>query len=212
MKKAFASILSCDILRVHEEIQKLWDAGIRRLHIDLMDGVVTDKIFLGEDAVKRIKEGFPEMEIECHLMVCNPLNTIKNLELQELSCVIVHMTPCLKEVATYMRMHNGKLGIAISPDEELEEIYIPENTEKILIMGVPPGRGGQKMLPDTGKRIRKVRDAYKNMIFGVDGGVNIETIESVIDADDFVIGSCLFKEEDPEQVYVRIQEILLRSE
>ncbi|KAI5184338.1 ribulose-phosphate 3-epimerase [Nematocida homosporus] len=207
MKRIYASILNCDLLAIGAEIERLVAAGIKRLHLDLMDGAVTGKIFLGEEIVKQIGERFPELEIECHLMVQNPLNCIKNLELSRLSHVIVHTNPQMAEVAQYMKMHGGKLGVAISPGEVLDKLYIPETASKILIMGVVPGRGGQKMLSCTTERLREAKDKYADVVFGVDGGVNLETIVDVISADDFVLGSCLFNS-DTTEVCDKIREIL----
>ncbi|OAG29449.1 ribulose-phosphate 3-epimerase [Nematocida displodere] len=200
MKKLWGSVLECDLLNLRGEIQRLEASGVSALHLDIMDGVMVNEIFMGEEVVRRISAEFPNLEIECHLMVHNPLNTIKNLNLTRISTVIVHNNTQMPEISAYMALHKGRLGVAVSSVDVLEEMYIPVNTVKILVMGVAPGKGGQALLPDTARRIARAREAFKDIKIGVDGGVNLETLPSLIQADEFVIGSFLFAGDMPETV------------
>ncbi|KAI5180388.1 ribulose-phosphate 3-epimerase [Nematocida sp. AWRm80] len=187
-----ASILSCNLLEIKQEIERLVEIGIKELHIDIMDGVLVNNIFLGEEFLRRIVEEFPGLEIECHLMVSNPLNTIKNLDLSKIRMIIVHNNPYMEEISIYLKNQKAQLGIGISPMDTFEDITVPSNTSKILIMGVCPGRGGQKMLKNTPERIAEAKRRYPGLVIGVDGGINTDTISQVKQADEFVLGSCLW--------------------
>lgn len=207
-KKVFASLLSCNILRIEKEIEKIQVAGIKRLHIDIMDGVFTQNIFLGEEAVNRICKRFPEMEIECHLMVSNPMRVLENIDIENVKRVLVHTECCTQEIAAYVQKRKGCLGIAISPDQSINTSYVPENTDKILIMGVYPGAGGQKILSCTKDRVLETKKKYPGLLIGVDGGINTETIRDFLEADEFVLGSCLFKQDtSPKIVFDKINDI-----
>ncbi|KAI5188614.1 ribulose-phosphate 3-epimerase [Nematocida sp. AWRm77] len=192
-KKIWASILSCDLLCIDKEIERLKSLGIEALHIDIMDGALVPKVFLGEDFVQKIVEKFPELEIECHLMVCNPLNAFKNMNLDAINRVIVHNSLYMQDVGAYLQTHKCALGVAIAPHDDPEAVFIPAKTDKILTMGVMPGFGGQRLLPDTHIRLAQARKRWPQCVHGVDGGVNAGTIKGVLEADEFVLGSCLFQ-------------------
>jgi len=199
------------MLNIREEIKRLQEIGIRSLHIDIMDGVLVEKIGFSEEVANKIAEDFPDLEIECHLMVCNPLNTVKNLALDKIRRVIVHNNLHMQEVGLFLSQRSVSFGVAVSPHDRPEEIAFPKNTEKILVMGVLPGKGGQAMLPDTPRRLRHVKEMLPHKVYGIDGGVNKHTIGTVSDADEFVLGSCLFSK-DPGKALREVEDALANAE
>lgn len=205
--KVWASVLSSDLLHLRGAIEQLKEAGITALHLDLMDGALVPQIFLGEEFVRRVASEFPEMEIECHLMVCNPLNTVKNLDLSQIKRVIVHHNAHMEELALYLQQFRCGLGVALSPHDDIEGVAVPGSAEKILTMGVTPGVGGQRLLPDTAARLARARERWPDCRHGVDGGVNPHTLAELLAADEFVLGSCLFRD-GPSEVLAAISQVL----
>lgn len=192
-KGVFASILSCNTLEIGSEIKRLLQMGIKKIHLDLMDGHFVEKIFLGEDIINQIAKEYKDVEIECHLMVSDPLKVIKNLDVDFINSVIIHQKEKILEIKEYLRGSSCKLGIAVLHEKDIQDLlrYRVE-IDKILVMGVSPGRGGQAMLDGTKGLVSALKRANTNWIVGVDGGVNMRTFENVQEADDIVLGSCIY--------------------
>ena len=102
---------------------------------------------------------------------------------------------------------NGiKAAIAISPDTSIEEIkeYIPY-VHMILVMTVIPGKGGQKLIPETLEKVANLKkyitENNYDIDIEVDGGINGETAEkakeagaNVLVAGSFILNATSFKE------------------
>ncbi|KAI5190052.1 ribulose-phosphate 3-epimerase [Nematocida minor] len=200
IKKVFGSILSCDVLSMQSEIDRLVRMGIKGLHLDLMDGHFVERVFLGEDIINRIVVKNPDMFVECHLMVSSPLNSIKHLDISRIDRIVVHQREKLPEISEYIGSSGCKLGLAVVNEKEIEGISSTDKLkiDKILIMGVPVGEGGQKMLSKTKEMIEFATRRHKDLLIGVDGGVNLSTLGEVQLADEIVLGSCLFSENGEE--------------
>ena len=107
-----------------------------------------------------------------------------------------------------------KAGIALNPatplcaiDEVLGEV------DKILIMSVNPGFGGQSFLPFSLSKIQRLRQKLETLNLNqveieVDGGISPETIGLVLSAgaNVFVAGSAIFYSEDYEKTIRQMRE------
>ena len=98
---------------------------------------------------------------------------------------------------------NCQAGLVFNPGTPLQALdYVLEKIDVILIMSVNPGFGGQKFIPTTLEKIRKVRkiidESGRKIRLQVDGGINKDNIKSIADAgaDTFVAGSAVFDVED----------------
>ena len=87
----------------------------------------------------------------------------------------------------YIKENNCKVGLAIKPNTNLEDIYefLPY-IHMCLVMTVEPGKGGQKLIKAT---VDKVRDLKKyindnniEIDIEVDGGINLVTANTVKEA------------------------------
>ena len=69
-------------------------------------------------------------------------------------------------------------------------------------MTVEPGKGGQKLIPETIEKIRKLKEyIYQNNLetfIEADGGINTENAAILKDAgvDIMVVGSCIINSDD----------------
>lgn len=201
MKELFVSLLDCDFLRVGEEMQEAERAGVHNIHIDIMDGHFVDRICIGEAIANRITEEYREMSYEVHLMVEHPARVIDNLEVGNVECVIVHCeAEGVERAMERIRKREVGVGLAISPDTEITEDVkrMARRADKVLVMGVRPGSGGQKMVEGTGDRVRELK--REGVAVGVDGGVNEESIGAVAEGDSFVVGSAFFRAGDKKKL------------
>jgi ribulose-phosphate 3-epimerase len=92
-------------------------------------------------------------------------------------------------------------GIAVNPETRPD--FIPGllgKIERVLVMTVHPGFGGQKLMPDQLEKIALIRSILGNdRLIEVDGGVNQETARDVIQAgaDVLIAGNAIFAQPDP---------------
>lgn len=191
-----ASLLSCDLLNIESEIKLLKEAGINSVHIDVMDGHFVPNIAFGIDIIKQIAR-IPDLCITVHLMMDNPEQFIDVISYYNVDYLIVHTENSRNVDALIERIKSKdiKCGIAINPQTQVSSIrrYL-EKSDFALIMGVHPGFGGQTLIPSTLKKIQQIKNIKQDIIVGIDGGINANTISLVNKEkpDILVVGSYLF--------------------
>ena len=94
-------------------------------------------------------------------------------------------------------------GVAINPATPLEAIeWVLGDVEQVLVMSVNPGFGGQKFIPTTLPKLRRLKTlrSEENYRFSieVDGGIDESTIAKAwhAGAEKFVAGSAVFGKSD----------------
>lgn len=190
--------VSTSILNVEKEncIQTFYNletAGTDYFHIDVMDGK-----FVENNTVELMTEyseylnSITNIPLDVHLMVEDVKSFIKSFIIFEPRNITIHYEAAknkeeLMDWIKYIKENNCKIGISIKPNTDVEKIYefLPY-VHTVLIMTVEPGKGGQKLIPETIDKIRKI---YKYISINnlevdieVDGGINQENIESIKEA------------------------------
>ncbi len=173
------------------------------LHVDLMDGVYVDNKNFDIDSLQDLfKDNTKPMDI--HMMVNRPSKYLDKILSLYPDCVYIHpkTEPGALGILNNLAMHEIKRGIVINPDEEVKDFvhYFPY-IDRVLLMSVTPGAGGQKFLEKTSKKLDKLL-AYKNennFEIYIDGGINESTIKEVSKADGVVSGSFICKSKDFEK-------------
>ena len=195
------SMLSADFNRLGEQFKTLEEAGIKWLHIDVMDGMFVPNISLGVPVIKSIRKE-SNLYFDVHLMVEEPIRYIEEFVKAGADIITVHYEAC-KDLDATLKMiaDNGvKSAVSIKPktDTEVLKPYL-DRIDMILLMSVEPGFGGQSYMPESTDRLRELRkminESGREIDLEVDGGVNDETIHTVLDAGANVIvaGSAVFK-------------------
>jgi ribulose-phosphate 3-epimerase len=114
------------------------------------------------------------MFLDVHLMMYNPFDYIERFIEAGADRLTFHFeaTEDVEETLEYIRRCNIKAGLAFSPDTSLSMIpkYL-NKCDRILIMTVNPGFGGQSLIPTVLQKIRVIHDLYPSLPICVDGGV-----------------------------------------
>ncbi len=190
LKKAISPSLMCaDFLRLGEELTALEKQGIEYLHVDVMDGVFVQNYTLGTDFVKKIK-GACSIPLDLHLMIEEPERKLAWFDFGEGDYVSVHYEACrhVQAALSAIRARGAKAMIALNPATPLSvlEELLPD-LDGVLIMTVNPGFSGQKLIPQTLDKIRRLRTwlddcGYGHVDIECDGNVSFENAKKMSEA------------------------------
>jgi len=209
MKKRIISpsLLSANFTRLKEDIKKVEVLGVNRLHLDIMDGHFVPNLTFGPFIINDIRQ-ITKSHLETHLMIENPHKYLADYIKAGSDTLIIHYEASnnIKKDLTYIRDNNVLAGIAINPDTDPHDLlpYL-DYIDYILIMSVFPGFGGQSFIEKTLETMRYLSNLTEksNIIIGVDGGVNIKTIDDVYKTgiDITIVGSGLYGAKNLKERY-----------
>ena len=212
------SILSADFNRLGEQIKILEKENVKVLHVDVMDGDFVPSISFGMPVIKSIRKE-SEMFFDVHLMVTEPERYLTEFRKCGADSITVHAEACkdLEGALRTIRELGAKVGLSIKPKTPVSEIaHLLKDVDMVLIMTVEPGFGGQKYIEACTEKIQEVRRLIReqglDVNVQVDGGINMQTMETVMraGANYVVAGSAVFKENLAETVQMyqnRMKEI-----
>ena len=215
MVEIVPSILSADFTRLGEEIARVEKAGIRMLHLDVMDGHFVPNLTIGPPVVASIRKA-TALRLDVHLMIEQPDRHIASFIQAGAGCVSVHQETCshLDRTLALIRSEGATPGVVLNPATPLSTIeHAIEAADYVLLMTVNPGFGGQKFIPYTVPKIRALdsirRDRGLDFSIEIDGGVTVDNLAELVRAgvDWFVTGSSVFLSDDPAATVVEMQRI-----
>ena len=204
------SLLSANFTRLSEDIKIVEDAGVSRLHLDVMDGHFVPNLTFGPFIINDIRK-ITNSHLETHLMITNPRRYFDDYIDAGSDTLIFHFEASddINADLKYIQKRGVKAGIAINPDSDYKKLLdYTEFLDYILIMSVFPGFGGQSFIESTLDSMKFLKDNTKNsnILIGVDGGVNLSTIDKVYDTDIDVtiVGSGLYGAKNIKRRYNKL--------
>ena len=176
------------------------------IHVDLIDGIYAGtKNF---DLPEIFKDN--RKPIDIHMMVNRPSGYLNDLLKLKPICIYIHPStePSAFGLLNELNNYGIKRGLVINPDEEIPSFshYFPY-VDRVLLMSVVPGKGGQKFLDNTKDRLQNLISFKKDNDFEiyVDGGINDETIKEVLIADGVISGSFICMNKDFENQIMKLK-------
>lgn len=194
------SILSADFAHLAEEVAAAERGGGTVIHVDVMDGHFVPNITLGPPVVKSLRK-VTRLPLDCHLMIENPDEFIPSFADAGANWVSVHYEACrhLHRTLDLIAEHGMRPAVVLNPATRVDLLIdILPMVHHVLIMSVNPGFGGQKFIPFSLDKIRRLKQLRQEMGLGfrieVDGGVAHDTVAQVVEAgaDLLVAGNAVF--------------------
>ena len=194
------SLLLCDFGNLEREVERLEAAGVKALHLDVMDGQFVPNLTYGMPIVEALNR-LTDMPLDVHLMIKQPLAYLDDFVAAGADIVTVHVEADDDTQAMLDRIHElgARAGLALNPDTPLSEVEpFLADCDMVLVMSVNAGFGGQQFNPVALEKLRRLRALDDRMCLEVDGGINPSTVAQCAEAgaELFVVGSAIFKQPD----------------
>lgn len=202
------SLLSADFWRTGEQLKELEEAGVKWLHLDVMDGDFVPSISFGMPVIKALRKK-TDMFFDVHMMVTEPGRYVEDMKAAGADMITVHVEACkhLHRTVQAIKAAGLKAGVVLNPATSLSTLdYILEDVDMVLLMSVNPGFGGQKYIPEMTAKIRALKEMIDakglNIDIEVDGGVTPDNVKEILEAGANVIvaGSAVFGDHITQQV------------
>ena len=216
MKLIAPSILSSDFSKLGEEIRTVENAGADWIHVDVMDGHFVPNITIGPLVVEAART-VTSLPLDVHLMIENPERYIPDFVKAGAGTISVQVETCvhLNRTIQIIKESDIPAGVVLNPSTPLTSIeWALDDVDVVMIMSVNPGFGGQKFIPSSLYKVRKLKkmihERGQNTLIEIDGGVNEKNIKSISDAgvDVFVAGSAIFKSPNYKETIDRFRELI----
>ena len=202
--KIAPSILSADFTRLGEQVAEAARAGADCFHLDVMDGVFAPNLSFGPMVVKAVR-ACTDLPLHVHLMIVQPEKWMDAFVEAGADSLTVHVEACpdLQRTVQCIKEVGMMAGVALSPETPLSEVEeVLSQTDRLLVMLVHPGFGGQTPIPETIDKVGMARRMLDKrgleVELAVDGGVNAETAPGLVKAGAtlLVAGSAIFNKKE----------------
>jgi ribulose-phosphate 3-epimerase len=178
------SILSADLGRLAEQVREAEEAGADRIQVDVMDGHFVPNLTFGPGVVAAVRAA-TSLPIEAHLMIERPELFLEAFASAGATLIEVQVEATTSLYRTVQTIHEvgARAGVAINPATPVEDLVeILPYVDLINVMTVEPGFGGQKFIPGSPDKIRRLRALSSSVEIEVDGGIDASTARLVVAA------------------------------
>ena len=202
------SILTADLSNLAASCNEAVDAGLKVLHLDVMDGNFVPNMTFGPPVIKSLRKSLPDDVIfDAHLMVSNAEECYQQYIDAGCNHLSVHVEAAthLHRLVMAIRDAGATVGVVLNPATPLESIIeILPDIDLVLIMSVNPGFGGQSFIANVEGKIRRLKSMIDEQVASggrlvqiqIDGGIKAHNIAMVGEwgVTNCVVGSGLFND------------------
>jgi len=195
------SILSADFARLADEIAVIESAGVKIVHLDVMDGHFVPNITIGPPVIAKLRK-YSNLVFDSHLMISEPEKYAERFVEAGADHVTFHIEAADESKRLIDRLHElgATAGICLNPETPVDSIKkVAPLCDMVLVMTVHPGFGAQEFMPEAAKKVIQVREIVgPDIRVEVDGGIDPQMTPIVVSygADTLVAGNAIFSKPD----------------
>ncbi len=201
------SIIAGDMTNLENEVKRCVTGRADYIHLDVMDGQFVPAKTFDHNKIKELRP-LTVIPFDSHLMISEPVKHVRDYVEAGSDIITVHAEVCdessFGEIHDLLKQNQVGVGLAINPDTDLPQWsykFLP-TLDQLIVMSVVPGKSGQKYIPETHEKMKKLNSILNENNFTgyieADGGVNLENIGSCFEdgARAFVGGSAIIGQPD----------------
>ncbi len=195
------SILSADFGKLASEIAEVAAAGVKIVHLDVMDAHFVPNLTIGPPVIASLRR-HSDLVFDSHLMISEPDRYVEAFAKAGVDNITFHIEVVDDPAAMVSRIRDlgCTVGVTLNPETPVEAIEkVAPLCDMVLVMTVRPGFGGQQFMPDAARKIADVRRIVgPDVRIEVDGGIDPDTTPIVVayGADTLVAGNAIFGRPD----------------
>ncbi len=195
------SILSADFANLASEIDEVESAGVKMIHLDVMDGHFVPNITIGPVVISKLRR-CSSLVFDTHLMITDPEKYAEKFVAAGSNHITFHIETVDEPIkfVDYLHGLGVTAGVTLNPETPAESIeQVCRYCEMVLVMTVHPGFGGQEFMDSAAGKCQRIRQwVGPEVRIEVDGGINAVTAKAAIGygADTLVAGHAIFSQPD----------------
>ncbi len=211
------SILSANLAHLGDDVRKVLKAGADNIHFDVMDNHYVPNLTFGSMVLKALRDDGINAGMDVHLMV-EPVDAmIESFAKAGATSIVFHpeASKHIDRSLDLIKSFGIDAGLALNPATSVNVCeHVLEKIDRLLIMTVNPGFGGQSFIDAMYDKISTtaqwIKEHKSDILLEVDGGVKVDNIAKIANcgAQAFVAGSAIFNERDYKEIIDKMRQQL----